>query len=189
MQCNQTLWGVKHRVSYLWIFLQVSCHELPLWVFDSWCGLQLLPLQPKSNLANSSHSTWHVLFLQCAYFSFQQLHSIVENNYMNISFESHAPSSTHWIHLKNTLPLHRTLDIWCSHPSPSPPLLWNSKNVETLHLCVSWGRPTPSLCGHQWNSRSICILQWILSSWSTHLSGSFPKVWNLHELFELGMDA
>jgi hypothetical protein len=22
-----------------------------------------------------------------------------------------------------------------------------------------------------------------------HLSGSFPKVWNLHELFELGMDA
>jgi hypothetical protein len=26
-----------------------------------------------------------------------------------------------------------------------------------------------------------------LFSWSTHLSGSFPKVWNLHELFELGM--
>jgi hypothetical protein len=45
------------------------------------------------------------------------------------------------------------------------------------------------LCGHQWNSRSTWILQWILYSWSTHLSGSFPKVWNLHELFELGMDA
>jgi hypothetical protein len=29
---------------------------------------------------------------------------------------------------------------------------------------------------HQWNSHSTCILQWILSSWSTHLSGSFPKV-------------
>jgi hypothetical protein len=50
--------------------------------------------------------------------------------------------------LKNTLPLHRTLNIWCSHPSRSPPLLWNSKNVETLHLCVLWSRPTPSLCGH-----------------------------------------
>jgi len=55
MQCNQTLWGVKHWVSCLWIFLQGSCHELPLWVFDSWCRLQLLSLQPKSNLANSSH--------------------------------------------------------------------------------------------------------------------------------------
>jgi hypothetical protein len=22
-----------------------------------------------------------------------------------------------------------------------------------------------------------------------HMSGSFPKVWNLHELFKLGMDA
>jgi len=94
-----------------------------------------------------------VLFLQCACFSFQQLHPVVGNNYMSISFESHAPSSTHWIHLKNTLPLHQTLGIWCSHPSPSPPLLWNSKNVETLHLCVSWSRPTPSLCGHQWHSR------------------------------------
>jgi hypothetical protein len=28
-----------------------------------------------------------------------------------------------------------------------------------------------------------------LSLWSTHLSGSFPKFWNSHELFELGMDA
>jgi hypothetical protein len=22
------------------------------------------------------------------------------------------------------------------------------KNVETLHLCVWWNKPTPSLCGH-----------------------------------------
>jgi hypothetical protein len=50
--------------------------------------LQLLPLQPKSNLANSSHSTWHVLLLQCAYFSFQQLHYVVQNNYMSTSLES-----------------------------------------------------------------------------------------------------
>jgi hypothetical protein len=36
------------------------------------------------------HSTWHVLFLQCACYSFQQLHSDVGNNYMNISFEFHV---------------------------------------------------------------------------------------------------
>ncbi len=163
MQCNQTLWGVRHLVSCLWIFLRVSCHELLLWVFNSWYRLQLLPLQPKSNLANSFHSTWHVLLLQCACFSFQRFHSVVGNNYMSTSFKFHVPSSTHWIHLKNTLPLHRIWRTWCSHPFPFPPFLWNSKNVETLHLCVSWNRPTLSLCGHQWNSRSICILQWILS--------------------------
>jgi hypothetical protein len=44
------------------------------------------------------------------------------------------------------------------------------------------------LCGHQWNSRSTYILQSILSLWSIHLSGSFLMLWNLHKLFELGMD-
>ncbi len=39
---------------------------------------------------------------------------------MNTFFEFHVPSSTHWIHLKNILPLHWTLGTWCSHPSPSP---------------------------------------------------------------------
>jgi hypothetical protein len=32
MQCNQTLWRVKHWVYCLWIFLKVSWHELSLWV-------------------------------------------------------------------------------------------------------------------------------------------------------------
>jgi hypothetical protein len=90
-----------------------------LWVFDSWCRLHLLLLQPKSNLANSSHSTWHVLFLQYAYFSFQQLHSIVGNNYMSTSFEFHVPSSTHLIFLKNIFPLHRTLGTWWCSQIPS----------------------------------------------------------------------
>ncbi len=94
---------------------------------------------------------------------------------MNTSFEFHVLSSIVWIHLKNIFPFNRTLGIWCSHPFPSPPLLWNSKNVETFHLYVSWSRPTPSLCDHQWNSCSTCILQWIMFSWSTHLSGSFPN--------------
>ncbi len=101
-----TLWGVKHLVFCLWICFWVSCHELSLWVFDSWYRLQLLPLQPKSNLANFSHSTWHVLFMQCACSSFQQLHSVVGNNYMSISFKFHVPSSIQWIHLKNTFPFH-----------------------------------------------------------------------------------
>ncbi len=50
--------------------------------------MSLSPSLPKSYLANFSHSTWHVLFLQCACFSFRQLHFIVGNNYMNISLNS-----------------------------------------------------------------------------------------------------
>jgi hypothetical protein len=62
--------------------------------FDSLYILQLLSFQPKSNLANSFHSTWQMLFLKCACFSFEQFHYAVGNNYMNISFEFHATSST-----------------------------------------------------------------------------------------------
>jgi hypothetical protein len=92
------------------------------------------------------------------------------------SFEKYSPPPSDLRHLMLT-------------PFSFSNIALNSKNVETLHLCVSWSRPTPSLCGHQWNWHNTCILQWILFSWSTHLSGSFPKVWNIHELFELGMDA
>jgi hypothetical protein len=139
--------------------------------------------------SNCSHSTWHVLFLQCACSSFQQLHSIVENNYMNIFFG--IPCSFKYLlnSFEKYFPPPLDVNHFMFTPFSFSIITLNSKNVETFHFCVSWSKPTPSLCGHQWNSCSIYILQWISSSWSTHLSGLFPKLWKLHELFELGMDA